>query len=294
MGKITVYRLLAVGKIKLNKMKKHGEIRFRTYGDSGPLVYVLHGGPAAVGTAAPIARGLAGTFRVIEPWQRGSGDIPLTVAAHVNDLYELIISLSDIPRPAIVGESWGAMLALAFAAEHPENAGPLALVSCGTFDKTARARLVEILDERVNAELRRKLDRVPDEFPDPDEQMARKYELMHPLYTYESDVPCEDWSYGEPLDIRAHTETWENMVKLQEEGIYPRAFSAIRSPVLMLHGANDPHPGRMIRDSLTPHIPQLEYVEFDKCGHYPWSEKYARHEFFKTLNQWLTDGFNRL
>jgi hypothetical protein len=36
------------------------------------------------------------------------------------------------------------------------------------------------------------------------------------------------------------------MIRLQDHGVYPAAFSAIRSPVLMLHGAVDPHPGRMI------------------------------------------------
>jgi pimeloyl-ACP methyl ester carboxylesterase len=77
------------------------------------------------------------------------------------------------------------------------------------------------------------------------------------------------------------------MLRLQAEGVYPRSFAAIESPVLMLHGADDPHPGAMIRDSLTPYLPQLEYRELERCGHYPWLERAAHDEFFATLREWL-------
>jgi pimeloyl-ACP methyl ester carboxylesterase len=55
----------------------------------------------------------------------------------------------------------------------------------------------------------------------------------------------------------------------------------------MLHGAYDPHPGKMIRDNLKPYIPQLEYHEFKKCGHAPAMEKYAKDNFFKVMKDWL-------
>ena len=58
-------------------------------------------------------------------------------------------------------------------------------------------------------------------------------------------------------------------------------------PVLMLHGAEDPHPGALIRDSLWPHLPHLEYHEWARCGHYPWLERCVRVEFFALLERWL-------
>lgn len=80
-------------------------------------------------------------------------------------------------------------------------------------------------------------------------------------------------------------------MRLQEEGVYPAAFAAIDAPVLMLHGAADPHPGRMIRASLEPHLSQLEYREWERCGHYPWLEKAVRDEFFAVLRGWLAGQF---
>jgi hypothetical protein len=35
-------------------------------------------------------------------------------------------------------------------------------------------------------------------------------------------------------------------MRLQEIGVYPQAFETIRAPVVMLHGAAEPHPGEMI------------------------------------------------
>ena len=90
-------------------------------------------------------------------------------------------------------------------------------------------------------------------------------------------------SETESFDMKAHTETWNDMIRCQEEGIYPQTFTVIRSPVIMLHGTYDPHPGKMIRDKLKRYIPRLEYHEFEKCGHSPSKEKYAKDDFFQAM-----------
>ena len=165
-------------------MAGDGAVTVRQHGNAGPVVIVVHGGPAAPGSAAPLARGLAGRFRVLEPWQRGSGAEPLTVARHVADLHEVVTGCGAA-RPALAGHSWGAMLVLAYAVAHPESAGRLALIGCGTFDKAARARLHATLDERTTPELRRRLERLPQECPDFPTLMAKRYEITSCLYQYD-------------------------------------------------------------------------------------------------------------
>ena len=104
-------------------------IKLRRYGDDGPLVLVLHGGPAAPGYMVPVARYLAANFRVIEPFQRHSSpDEPLTVQRHIDDLHAVIKAESKGQRPMLVGHSWGAMLALAYAAAHPDSEAGIVLV----------------------------------------------------------------------------------------------------------------------------------------------------------------------
>ena len=229
------------------------------------MVIAMHGGPGAVGDVAALARGLSDSFRVLEPLQRGSGAEPLTVAIHVEDLRELIQSRVAPERPALVGSSWGAMLALAFAAAYPDMPGPIVLIGSGTFDMESRAAFKALLEER---------------------RATTGAEKLRTLYSYDA---IEEQEGETEYDRRANEETWHDMLRLQQEGVYPASFSAIRSPVLMLHGSVDPHPGRMILDSLRPYLPQIEYREWERCGHFPWRERLAREEFYATLKTWLFD-----
>jgi pimeloyl-ACP methyl ester carboxylesterase len=141
-----------------------------------------------------------------------------------------------------------------------------------------------ICEERMDDGLRRRIDRLPDEFPDPDERFRAMGNLLLPVYLYE---PVSTDLGIEACDARAFHETWEDMVRSQEAEVYPKAFSAIQAPVLILHGAVDSHPGQMIRASLAPYLPQLDYREWERCGHYPWLEKAVRDQFFAVLQEWL-------
>src|SRR5215469_17784104 len=110
------------------------------------------------------------------------------------------------------------MLALAYAAKHQDFAGPLVLISCGTFDSTAREHLRATLEQRMSDALRRRLERLAEEFPDPDERLRAMGDLLVPLYSYApraaelEDVHC---------DALAYEQTWRDMVRCQEEGVYP-------------------------------------------------------------------------
>jgi len=261
--------------------------RIRYYGSSGPMVILLHGGPSAYGDSSDMAAKLADSFRAIEPWQRASGDIPLTVDIHIQDLHDLITLKCPDNPPAIVGHSWGAMLALCYAVAHPNGTGPIALVGCGTFNNESRIRMKEIFDERMDPETRLKVKNLEMEIDDPGERLEEKYKIIGRLQEYEH-ITRENIK-EQPFDKRAHRETWDDMVRLMDEGIYPQAFTSIKNPVNMLHGAYDPHPGKMIYTNLKNYIPQLEYHEFEKCGHYPWREKYASESFYKELRKWIAE-----
>lgn len=221
---------------------------FRDHGPPGPAhVVVLHGGPGAPGDAGGLAHLLADPLRVLEPFQRGSSATPLTVAQHVADLAAFVAE-HVTGAPVLVGHSWGAMLALEYAIDHPVRS--LVLVCSGTFDLTARAAF---LRDRDNPYV---LDPLP---PDPLDEST--------------------------LDVRANRETWDDELRLQAEGRHPAAFASITAPVLMVHGADDPHPGRMIRDSLP--IPQLVYHELAGCSHYPWRERAARAPFATVVRDFM-------
>lgn len=261
-------------------------LSFRSHGEDGPSVVVLHGGPGAPGSAWGLAHGLSGHFRVLEPMQRRADVRPLSVARHLDDLRILLEAELPERRPAIVGSSWGAMLALAFAAAHPHRPSAIVLVGCGTFDLDARAELTHRIEARMTPVIRAGLDALASASADPDRALADMGALIEPLYTWDPlpPDPSEPPIQG---DARGHREAWDDMIELQTAGVYPASFAAYRGPVLMLHGEHDPHPGPMIRDSLRPWMPQLEYRELPHCGHHPWRERGAREEFFQQLTGWL-------
>jgi pimeloyl-ACP methyl ester carboxylesterase len=265
------------------------DLVIREYGSGPQTVVAIHGGPAAAGDLAPLARRLGERWRVLEPYQRGSGGPPLTVAMHIRDLDDLLYRRCT-DRPAIiVGHSWGAMLALAYAAEHPTTAGALVLVGCGTFSRDARqeferrrAAQLTPADEETIAFLRNTEQ-------DENRRRAAMGRLMTRVYGYDAEEGPE----LSTVDALAHAETWNDMVRLQNEGVYPATFAAITCPVLMLHGDADPHPGRLTCVDLRRYIPHLEYRELSQCGHSPWLERQAGDEFYRCLNEWLTARFTQ-
>ncbi len=264
------------------------QIEVRSYGAAGPTVVLLHGGPGAPGSVADLARNLAEDARVLEPLQRRSGAVPLTVEQHVADLAAVA------PAPAtLVGWSWGAMLALSFAARHPNRVAALALVGCGTYGDDCRAEYTTRMEERLGPGGRRRMRELRDlarATSDPaklDRLLAERGRLAAAAQSVD---PLEDADRpGDrlPVDGPGHEETWADVLRLQREGIEPAIFARIRVPVLMLHGDDDPHPGPAIRDVLQRFVPQLGYASLPECGHEPWRERRAREPFFAVLRPWL-------
>jgi pimeloyl-ACP methyl ester carboxylesterase len=258
--------------------------------DHAPPVILLHGGPGAPGSLGSLPADLAPHFCVYEPYQRGSRDGgPLTVAQHVADLHQLVERLTAAHRraPALVGHSWGAMLALVYGARHPDACSALALIGCGTFDLAARAEMKRRIAARITPELARQAAAVAADLLDEDERLRRQAKLLASVYNVDPIVPPE----LPHCDARANRETWDDMLRLQAEGVVPAEFAAITAPVLMLHGVDDPHPGAMIAAGLRPFIPRLEYREWPRCGHEPWQERAVRDDVLQTLTAWLRRAF---
>lgn len=204
------------------------------------------------------------------------------------DAIDLIRERCGGHHPILVGHSWGAMLALAYAAEHPTTPAALVLIGCGTFSSAAWAEFEARLEARLTPSDRANIAHVRRTEPVADRQLAAVGRLMTRVYGHDVEDVADDMA---AVDAVAHEQTWADMVRLQHDGIYPAAFAVIGAPVLLLHGEADPHPGRLISEDLRRYVPHLEYQELPKCGHSPWLERQARQAFFETLKAWLVARF---
>jgi pimeloyl-ACP methyl ester carboxylesterase len=258
----------------------------RRHGTKGPLVAVLHGGPGAPGSVGSLAAALADSFRVLEPLQRRRDDLPLTVARHVADLDDVL----EEPV-ALVGWSFGAMLALSFAARHLDLVRSIALVGCGTYDTESRAACRRTMAERLGPERLeevRRLDRLRAAATDRAERDRLLAEAGALASVAQAHDAVADDAWTTDVDADGHEETWRDVLRLQDEGLEPAVFASIRAPVRMFHGVADPHPGEETRDVLRRVIPHLGYEAFAECGHAPWLERRAREAFLRSLRAWLT------
>ncbi|HEX8509563.1 MAG TPA: alpha/beta fold hydrolase, partial [Propionibacteriaceae bacterium] len=104
----------------------------------GPVVF-LHGGPGTPGEGLPAVAGnlAADGFEVYAYDQLGAGrssrltDVTgYTVARQVADLEAIRVAI-DADRLVLVGQSWGATLAAAYVAAHPDRVAKVAFTSPG-------------------------------------------------------------------------------------------------------------------------------------------------------------------
>lgn len=260
-------------------------IEVREHGKQGPEVVVLHGGPGAQGSVASLAASMAPWARVREPILRRAGILPLTMEQHAEDLFRVA------PKKATyVGHSFGAMLALSYAALYPGTVASVVLVGCGAYDEASREEHARRTRTALGPEGVARVSDLERRLAAADDASWRDAllgQLGDTVERAQAVDPIGVTISDTTPDAAGHEETWADVIRLQREGIEPIRFGAITCPVLMVHGDDDPHPGQMIRDSLRPYIPQLAYIGIHRCGHVPWYERHGRDHFFRTLRQWI-------
>ncbi len=100
---------------------------------TGPPVVCLHGGPGLWDYLAPLAGLLDDTFTVIRFDQRGCGRStgsggPFTIERALADIEQVRVALG-FTRWAVAGHSWGAELAVRYAARHRDRTTAVAYLA---------------------------------------------------------------------------------------------------------------------------------------------------------------------
>ncbi|MGP8158267.1 MAG: alpha/beta fold hydrolase [Thermoplasmata archaeon] len=255
----------------------------RHYGTPPFRTLVVHGGPGAPGTMAPVARELASTVGVLEPWQTAR-----TVAGQVRELAAQIDQWAS-PPVTLVGHSWGAWLVLLVAGEHPEKVRRVVLVGSGPFQARYAAETRRHRRERLTRSQWREFEEIQQRLADPLSratpsvlrrlgelsEVADSYELVpHPPADAETD----------PSAFRA---VWAEADAMRQSGALVRALRRVQAPVVVLHGTADPHPLQGVVEPLRRAGVDPRVVVLERCGHEPWWERYARVPFFLELRKEL-------
>lgn len=110
--------------------------------------------------------------------------------------------------------------------------------------------------------------------------MARLGALLFRSDCYDP-LPHEDEILEYRYDI--YQRVWGQASEFRSSGKLLELGSKIKCPVVVIHGDYDPHPAQGVRESLSWLLPDFRFIFLEKCGHYPWLERYAREKFFSIL-----------
>jgi proline iminopeptidase len=263
------------------------ELFARWVGDGGPTVVALHGGPGASHDyLRPQFDALARARTILYYDQRGGGrspvprDAPLGWREHVADL--AAIAAAEAPRVTLLGFSWGGLLALLFAIEHPELVARLALVAPAGVHAGVRARFERTLAERQAApeitDARAALSRSGLRERDPDAFWRRAFELSVAGYFKDPGRARNLTPFR--VAARAQRAVWESLADMD---LRPR-LPQVAAETLVLHGRFDPVPLES-SEELARLMPHARLVVFEDSGHALYAEETAR--FVETVDAFL-------
>jgi proline iminopeptidase len=255
------------------------ELFARWIGEGGPIVVVLHGGPGASMDYLRPQFDLLATGRTLLYYdQRGGGrsevprEAPLDWRAHVADLEAVLTGLD--PRPTCVaGFSWGGLLAILHALEHPGAVRRLALVAPAPTYASARAAFdAEFArrqaDPRI-ADARAALSASGLRERDPDAFWHRAFELSVAGYFRDPARAVQLTPFR--VAARVQQAVWHSLAGMD---LRPR-LGTIVADTLILHGRHDPVPLEA-SEALAAGLPRARLEVFEDSGHTLYTEETGR------------------
>lgn len=255
----------------------------RTYGKAPFNVVVIHGGPGALGSMAPVARELSPDWGVLEPLQTAT-----SLEGQVQELKNVLGNHSDLPV-VLIGSSWGAMLGYIFSARYPRLVRKLILVGSAVYEEQYATRIQETRLSRLSEGERREVHSLTEILKNPatKDKTAALTQLGKLFVKADAYNPLT--LDTENLEVRhdIYQSVWSDATELRRSGELLELGAQIQCPVVAIHGDFDPHPFTGIQKSLSSILKDFKLILLENCGHLPWIEREARDRFYRILKEEL-------
>lgn len=246
-------------------------------GGEGLPVVCCHGGPGLWDYLGDLAALLDDAHRVVRFDQRGCGrstgtDRPFTLTQAVEDLDHLRQAL-DVERWAVLGHSWGAELALRYAAAHPDRTTAVVYLAGVGAGVDWREPYVAERDRRLAADLPRwqELTDRPRNPQEEQEWCLLQWRLDFSPAGNPRDGAAALWRTrpaGTVMNRRANRELTADSATHD----LLEVAQHVQAPVVLLQGADDPRPWSAT-DGLLAALPRSRRIVLDHAGHAPWAER---------------------
>jgi len=256
----------------------------RKYGQPPFRVAVVHGGPGAPGSMAPVARELSHSCGVIEHLESAG-----TIDGQVRELLEALQDHGQMPV-TLIGHSWGAWLIFIFATRYPQMVRKLILVSSGPFEESYASGIMDTRLGRLSEDERHQVSALALSLQSPDTTNKTSLFSMYGALMSRADafdtLP-EDKKDTIEFQENVYQNVWLEAVRLRQSGGLLALAKDIRCPVVAIHGDYDPHPAEGVKVPLGRALKDFRFVLLEKCGHDPWKERAAKDKFYVILRDEL-------
>jgi proline iminopeptidase len=247
--------------------------------ERGVGMVFLHGGPGLWDTLAPVAAMVDDVVSTHRFDQRGCGRSTasdgFTVAQLVSDLEALRLHWA-YRTWVVFGHSFGASLAIHYAARHPQSVAGLVYCSGVGFGTRWYDEYRLAADARLNVDQlvrRTSLAGMSRSWP---EEVEWRQLCWLPDFadTHRASTwALEDAAMELAINGDFHHALWNEM-SAEPEADQRAACGAIVAPSLVLHGAGDPRPAWSAAEVATA-LPDADLVVIPAAGHNPWREQPA-------------------
>jgi len=276
------------------------QIYFRELGSGRPLV-ILHGGPDFNHNyLLPDLDRLSRSFRLIYYDQRGRGRSSPGVSPEAVDIVSEVDDLDRLRQHfgldtiALLGHSWGALLAMEYATRHPNHVSHLILMNTAP---ASHADLTRFREHRQAADATSltKMQRISNtrQYVNGDIEADAEYYREHFRGTLRSSDQLEVVvgrlrSHFTPEDIvkaraiedRLYAQTW-----LSREYNLLARLRKLKTPTLVIHGDHDFIPLECARN-VADAVSGSRLVVLSECGHFAYLER--PDEFLHATNNFLS------
>jgi proline iminopeptidase len=257
------------------------ELHYTSAGTGTPIV-ILSGGPGLnIGYMLPVAQFLPSGYRSIAFEQRGTGrsrpqplDLAsLTIPAVVQDLESLRVRLQQ-DRLTLLGHSWGGMLAMAYAAAHPDHVDRLILVGSGGPTLEFAQRFGDNIEARLrpeDVELRQYWLAAAKNGVDSGKASTEALRAILPGYFFDRYAGlafARDFTAGH-LHPEVNEQLFADMRKHYDSR---EGLKNLKRPVLIVQGHQDPI-GDKTAEDIRALVAGSRLVYIHRSGHFPWIEQ---------------------